>query len=374
MDEILFLVEQIEGKKEDDGVKIFWVSEERGSFTEYKKGKNHDLCIKTKKDFLDYFPFEKVWMEFCGIQNEYVKYIRIQNLKFEIDKKVDYIQSSFNNDYADLLSWVKEKVQEVIQELKDGVYNDKVKKELPYEYRYGIINRKAYYEHFPEARENVYKGITEEEKNRFLKIVEKEGDEYIPIERFKDMTFNKFFEMVYPCYVAINKNVSESKKETFFAVADDFGGRVLEDEIDYNSQQDFDDFVDDKKGNLGGHHWGIIRGSSRSRIMLFPIRDEDGYYFQFSGNPNWNIYGIIKCYLALKDSGAPVYFPCAEEIIKYIKEEDLLGFVPSDVFPVCCQLSFPNMEVNDFLHYEKEHLKIYDLVEWLPMKEANLKV
>ena len=62
MDEILLLVEQIEGKKEDDGVKIFWISEERGSFTEYKKGKNHDLCIKTKKDFLDYFPFEKGWM------------------------------------------------------------------------------------------------------------------------------------------------------------------------------------------------------------------------------------------------------------------------------------------------------------------------
>ena len=41
-------------------------------------------------------------MEFCGIQNEYVKYIRIQNLKFEIDKKVDYIQSSFNNDYVEL--------------------------------------------------------------------------------------------------------------------------------------------------------------------------------------------------------------------------------------------------------------------------------
>ena len=251
------------------------------------------------------------------------------------------------------------------------LYNDKVWNELPYEYRYGTISRKVYYDHFPEAREEDFNGITEEEKQRFLQIVANENRNIT--ERFKDMTFNKYFEMVYPCYVAMGKNVSKSAKETFFAYGEDFGGNVLEKFTDYNSTQDFDDWVDGKKRGMGGHAWGIWRGSSRHRIMLFPRKTDEGYYFQYSGNPHWNIYCTIKCYLALKDNGVPVQYTFPSETINYIKEEDLLGFVSSDDVPVYCQLSFPRKVVNEFLHYEEKHHKIFDLIDWEPIEEVKLK-
>lgn len=107
--------------------------------------------------------------------------------------------------------------------------------------------------------------------------------------------------------------------------------------------------------------------------MLFPRKTDEGYYFQYSGNPHWNIYCTIKCYLALKDNGVPVQYTYPSETINYIKEEDLLGFVSSDDVPVYCQLSFPRKVVNEFLHYEEKHHKIFDLIDWEPIEEVKLK-
>ena len=194
MDEILDLVKNIEAK-DDESPRYLWITEQRGTLAEYKKCKNYNDEIRTKKDFQAYFPYEKIWLEFCGLHNRYAKLICINKLRFEIDTREDYVQDSFCYDFTEILTWLKEKVEATIQEIKDGTYNDKVWNELPYEYRYGTISRKVYYDHFPEAREEDFNGITEEEKQRFLQIVANENRNIT--ERFKDMTFNKYFEMVY---------------------------------------------------------------------------------------------------------------------------------------------------------------------------------
>ena len=192
MDEILDLVKNIEAK-DDESPRYLWITEQRGTLAEYKKCKNYNDEIRTKKDFQAYFPYEKIWLEFCGLHNRYAKLICINKLRFEIDTREDYVQDSFCYDFTEILTWLKEKVEATIQEIKEGTYNDKVWNELPYEYRYGTISRKVYYDHFPEAREEDFNGITEEEKQRFLQIVANENRNIT--ERFKDMTFNKYFEM-----------------------------------------------------------------------------------------------------------------------------------------------------------------------------------
>jgi len=36
-------------------------------------------------------------------------------------------------------------------------------------------------------------------------------------------------------------------------------------------------------------------------------------------------------------------------------------------------LSFPRKVVNEFLHYEEKHHKIFDLIDWEPIEEVKLK-
>lgn len=78
IDEILELVSVIDVADEDT-VKSLWLSEDRGTFTEYKKCKLYDKNIKTKKDFLRFFPYDKVWFEFYALENKYAKLVSIHS-------------------------------------------------------------------------------------------------------------------------------------------------------------------------------------------------------------------------------------------------------------------------------------------------------
>src|SRR5574344_859115 len=79
LDEILDLVKSIEAK-EDESPRYLWITEQRGTLAEYKKCKNYNDDIRTKKDFQAYFPYEKIWLKFCGLQNRYAKLICINKL------------------------------------------------------------------------------------------------------------------------------------------------------------------------------------------------------------------------------------------------------------------------------------------------------
>lgn len=352
--------------------KMLWLTDARETFEEYKHYKWSDETIKSKKKFLSCYPDDPLWFAFHVVNDEYGKMMSLNNLEFMLT--ADAVGDDVSGvDCVGILEWIRDRVREAIVELEKGTYNEKVAKSLPYKYRYGTILRKTYWDNFPESRKKEYGDVSEEERERFLAFILNEDKDRVIKNCIKDMTFRKYFEMLYPCYLAMEKEVPDKPERAFFRFAEDFGGGILEQCIDYDSPQDFDDFLHEKFGRWGGHPWGIVRGSSRTRIYLDPKHTENGYYFSFSGNPNWNIRGIIKSYLALKDAGVPFIFPCPEETIAYIKEEDLIGFVSCDDLPVYCQQSFPGTTVNDFKHYdEKYHKKIMDLIEWQPIEEVKL--
>ena len=371
-DDIMHMMSRIECTSKND-VKMLWLTDARESFDDYKRYKWRDESIKSKREFLRCYPDDPIWFVFHAVNDKYGKMMSLDHLEFTL--AADALSDDVNGvNCVEILGWIRDRVWETIRELEKGTYNEKVAKNLPYKYRYGTISRKTYWDTFPELRKEQYGNVSEEERERFLAFIVNESREKVPENCIKDMTFRKYFEMLYPCYLAMEEDVPDEPKRAFFRFAEDFGGGVLERYIDYDSTQDFDAFCHGEYGRWGGHPWGIVRGSSRTRIYLAPNRTENGYYFSFSGNPNWNIHGMIKSYLALKDTGVPFIFPCPEETISYIKEGDLIGFVSCDDFPAYCQLSFPKKVVNDFRHYdEKFHKKIFDLIDWQPIEEVKLK-
>lgn len=159
--------------------------------------------------------------------------------------------------------------------------------------------------------------------------------------------------------------------EQFVMHGEDFGVWNFKG-IDLDSPDDFYKFLKERPSG-GGHPWGLRRGTSRSRIMLHPRVDENGYYFTYSGNPNWNVYEMVKMYLPLKEAGLPVVFLCPEDTIDYLREQDKIGFVPDDELTVYQQSEF-NERIDDFYHYDpKAHEAINGLIEWYPEKLVQLK-
>ena len=219
---------------------------------------------------------------------------------------------------------------------------------------------------------HVLKDLTQAEIDRFISIVETEGDDYIPVKRLRNVTFNKYLQYASYAFQGAGFDVTgKTPFEQFERYGEDFGGHVLRD-LNMDSYSDFLRYFNDEF-RMDGHPWGLRRGSSRTRIMLIPKRDEDGWYFIFSGNPNWNVYEMVKMYLALKDCGCPVRFVMGQETIRYLREEDLVGIVPAERICAYCQSSFPGMEVNDFRHLDESCEELQKQIEWLPFDILKLK-
>ncbi|MEE1047008.1 MAG: hypothetical protein U0M60_06240, partial [Clostridia bacterium] len=318
-------------------------------------------CFEDVEDALDYYgikdesklqaeyeksyPDDYYWFQFDSIEDKYARALQIN--RFFVIEEADSIHNEWERDLTEILAWIKEMLLKVIKECEDGTYNDKVKNELPYAKRYGVISRKDFWEVRPDRKEAELKDLTDDEFEKFISIIQNE--EKPPRDRIKNMTFNQYFKFAILAHKNAGLNIDENASlfRQFECNAEDFGGRIL-DGLDHDSPDDFYRFY---KGEwrMGGHPWGLLMGSSRSRIMLWPELDDNGYYFLFGGNPNWSIYEMIKMYLALKEAGLPVAFCNANESIAYLKTEDLVGIVSEDDIPVYCQSKF-NEVVGDFYH------------------------
>lgn len=368
LDSIFELIERIEPykKTKKETHWSFWVFTDRGGYEEYKKQFKDEA--RSKKEFETYYPDEYTWYPFTAVKYEGIKYFILQGLI--VSNKSMNVGDRYLSDYNYVLSAVKEEIQKVVEMVTAGTYNDFVKNNLPYEMRYGTIPRKAYFDEIKEEKNDLYKDLKQEELDEIKKYIAEEGEE--PTTRVQHMTFNKYFQMAIDCYNAIGKKTdAPTLFENFRRYGEDFGGLVLE-KLNYDSEEDFEDYYSEKIEHMGGHPWGILMGSSRTRIMLYPVKDGDGFYFRFGANPNWMFYETVRCYLTLKRNGYPVCFPCGDEVVEYIDEKDLIGFVPDYVFPAYCQASF-DTRVNDFRHYDEvTHKKIFNKIKWQEIKEIRI--
>ena len=370
LDDILDLLDMID--KPEDQIRKIWIYVRRGAYEEYiATTRSKDRWAKNESEFLRMFPNEEMWFPIWGYRINGVKFLSIRNLSFRIDTKENTNQR-FPYDYRKLLSGIKECILTSLKDIKKGIYNEKVKNELPYSYRFGTIKRKEYWKLHRNNKKHALMGLKHEEKELFIE----HANEYVqePELVIEGMNFQKYFEIACACYQRMGLEIRQSLSETFFAYAEDFGGGILENEIDYDSEKDFNDYLSGIIGHMGGHPWGIIRGTSRTRIMLFPKRKGNGFFFRLSGNPNWNVGDFVRIFITLRELNVPFMIYNSDETINYLKEEDLIGFVSEDTLPVYCQMYFANQEINDFRHFDgNKDLRLLDKITWLPVEEVKLK-
>lgn len=370
LDEILDLLEsRIE--RVTDEMWYMWIKAERGTFEEYNKSKYYNDDVTSEKDYREKYDDVSLWLPLCAVRNEYARLLRINDFTICIQEN-PFEKDSYECDVKDYLTVVKSAIEENIVALERGTYNDMVKEELPYALRYGTIRREVFWQHYPKDKKFSLNGLSEKEIRDFLSVLEKEGDNYIPDNPIKEMTFTKYFDVANECFKSLGYKVDRDLFRTFQGYGEDFGGDLFK-RIDFDSVDDFDGVFDERIVGGGGHPWGLVRGSSRSRVSLYPQKADGGYIFRLSGNPNWSVMELVKCYLTLKRLNFPVYFSCPQATIKYLREEDLVGFVPVTRMPVYCQCEF-NERVEDFRQYwESDYGKIKGLIKWQEIDEVKLK-
>lgn len=359
-----------------------WVSEERGTIADMRFSDIEEAMdyfeVEDKKDltkaFLEQYPDERYWFMLESLHNDDARILRLNNFTICIyTARLERVNKT-EHDYSLYLQWVMDALIRIFKQVENGKYLENVEKGLPYNLRYGIISRKELYERRPSYKVSILKDLTNEEIDGFIQTIEEEGENYIPEGRIKSMTFNMYFDYASKAFKAAGYDTKGmTPYEQFNRYGEDFGGRILEN-LPHDTTEGFLYYYDDKH-HMGGHPWGLVRGSSRTRIYLWPHLTDEGFYFGFSGNEVFMAYEMVKMYMTLKSSGMPIQFCGSKKsIIKYLRQDDLIGIVPSYEIALCRQREFPNQDVEDFMHfYPDEDEDIADAIEWQPIMPIILE-
>ncbi len=355
LDDLFELLEQIFPFAEN-GVRRLWLRAERGPIEDFGNIEEEiaNGSYESEEEFIreweDWFPEETEWYEFQAVQLKDEGY-RAVTLRHKVvilqDKHRE--PAGYPNEITEFVQWLIDGVKECIDMLKAGTYNDYVNANLPPQHRTGKIRRKDFWNIWPEAREEFFEDISAEDVAEFIKKASAQGVDPETIkERLPGMTANDFYRFCAMGYAENRyKGCDLTPKEQYYLHADgrDSGLR----NIDADDPAAFYAWLHDRSRG-GGHPWEVCRGGNSTHVSLYPLDDENGYYFILDGDA-WNrTIETVKFYLALTRAGVPVYLREAHTLADRLAETEWIGIVPEGVFPAYCESRFPNDHIIDFIN------------------------
>ena len=405
--------------KKNNEAKAIWIRVPRGSiedyasFEEMKEWEDIETYEEYENRWHEDYPEEYSWYELVAVKsfdrNNNLRYYGInlgneQVISASTEDRTFYgAEGYYPEDAAvTLCSLIIPALQESVSLLQAGTYNTLVEKELPYQFRVGVIKRKVLWEYEPDAKDSAYDGLSEDAVQEFKKLIASGINDEEKIGRIKDFTANDFFHACKIGYEAIGKECSGfSLPDLYMHYADgrDEGltgqghGLNAGPGIDFDSPAAWDEWYFSKRG--GGHPWEVVPGGNSTHVELYvrndrhdldwllrtgKINKEDynrrmekaGYYFAIAGIKRQ--FEAVSFYLALSSAGLPVIIGGAEELLARFEATDYIGIVPHHYPTRYCESLFPEKygNITDFTHVYKSEDTWFEKIEWLPEEEALL--
>ena len=380
LDEFFKLMEQIAPANENGG-KYLWIRADRGPVEDFGDAEEliADGDYKDLEDFTkawkEWFPDEIRWYELAALEekNRGFRFVRLAHKTVIVqDNKETPDLHTFISDIAEFVEWLINGVQECLDMLHAGTYNEFVRENLPPQHRTGTICRRDFWNVWPEARKDFFRNISQDDVAEFIRLASNQvSDSRDFEERLYSMTANDFFRFCAMGYAANNYTGCEkTPKEQYYLHAD---GRDEElGDVDPDSPEAFLAWCMDRS-HFGGHPWEVCRGGNSTHISLYVRKDDKGYFLNLDGDA-WNrTIETAKFYLVLRRAGIPVYLSEAHTLADRLAETEKIGIVPEGVFPDYCQNYFPNEHIIDFINLpDEDREQFLPFCTWYEEEPVNL--
>ena len=403
--EKLFEVTNVIKTKSEDNTHVrLWFRAPVGTLEECRKS----FCDNTDEEIEEYFEGYKDIKEKWYLFSSSYYYDKARDIMHRGVWVNDTYTLSVNDvneecgfpvDATEFIDWLIEEATRVVEELKNGTYNDRIKKELPVTKRYGLISARDYYDINKEWDDAYLSHFKEGDVDKFLKYA-KEEKEKIPENAYDAMTARDFFEACKVCYVGDGK---EEKTTPLFKETEEererYGGvtprewyyRYADGRDEGLSQLPLDDpevfgrwakKEGEFKDNWGGHPYEIRTSWDLFHsIHLYPCESvETGkWYFALSGPANSTIPETVRYYISMKEAGLPVMLYAMDEIERIISRKGYIGILPDYIFSFGFRHSDRFEEdideyVNLFEEVNEERIeKIKEKTKWLDEPVVELK-
>lgn len=190
--------------KENGEAKSIWIMVPRGDINAYGDFENE----KANGNFGSYEEFEKRWLRdypdeiqwyrltIASTDDERFRYRAVSvdnNLILGADLRDGLLDKSvdFKEEYRIvLLSLLTSAAHSSMEMLRMGTYNEYVRTNLPFYQRTGVINRKDFWDYYPESRHEIYEGMDDGTLEIFREFIS-ENEPY-SVGRIKHFTANDF--------------------------------------------------------------------------------------------------------------------------------------------------------------------------------------
>ncbi|MCR4719795.1 MAG: hypothetical protein K5768_09225 [Firmicutes bacterium] len=377
IDKIFELLEKISPVTEN-GCRELWFRAERGSIEQWEKYEDlYELGeVENREEYEDLWlchcPKEVEWYNFTAVEDKEIQYRAVllgNRPVIVIDPKR---QKGFELEISDLTGWLVEQIQEAIKKLEDGTYMDYVRDNLPPEHKTGTIKQKYLWEMYPHIKEELFKGLTDNDLSEFVAFAEAQCQDWEENTTHLDsMTAGDFFRFCAMGYKAMGyTDCDKTPKEQYKSHADGRDDGLLD--LDIDSADAFEEWLTSTRMRIG-HPFEVCRGGNSTHISLYPHKDENGYFLRLDGSSEARSNETMKFYLALCRAGIPVYLSDADVLIDRVKGEEKVGVVPQGIIPKYRHMDFPKEKVISFMNlpYDEEE-KVAKKCVWQDITEVHL--
>ena len=334
-----------------DNRREFWISAKRGTPEEYRPYYDEDA---TEEELVaamqEQYPQEEYWYKVVAVHHtdcqrgEYFG-VFLNNRCFLTINDPNEDGNPFNA--KELIAWLIQETKGVLEKLRNGTYNAEVQKNLPADYKYGVISRKDYWNIYPEERDAYRSAFTPQQIEEFLQCKEEFAEDYMPPRCLLHITAHDFYEACAICYRAIEMEPKSrcgledsdeehqryggvTPKELYYMFADGRDDGMSK--VPLDDAAAFEEWLE-QKGlyyEFNGHHpWEILPSySTENSGHRYMGKAPDGYYFSLAGSSKVRSGEIIRCFLALRAAGLPVRLHEGNEMQARLEETDMIGIVP----------------------------------------------
>lgn len=331
-------------KLEDEEYREAWITLDRGepedwcTFDEYCKEASWDSdTAPTEEAWLDEwrwsFPEKTYWhLVRCNRYEDWIT-IRIDDaiiIQTSPDEKAAYHDERID----EFLLGLADKVEQAIAIMRTGEYAQWVRKSLPYDRRYGLIQRKRLWEVTEGAFDKDWNIDAQEAKQLAdaLRIQPSEQE----VGRLPSLTTGRYFMALKTGYQATGRlndrswlhDIPAEDGRAWYAHFGDARDQTLLD-VDPQSEEEFERWYDKKQHGFGfDHNFEIFLGRGCSRVHMNPHKDGLGWYCRMWGSITWHASDMARVWKAVNDEGVPVFMGDAEALADALEGEDWILIVP----------------------------------------------
>lgn len=321
--------------------------------------------------WLSCFPDEEYWYPFTAIERQKDQYRGIFLSRRAIIEQKGTPSADVPLDIHEFAEWLLQSVDNCIEALEAGTYNQFIAAYLPVQHRTGTILRKDWWSVCPEIREEFLSGLSREDADLFVKYMEDAHGQNTTAPPLKEMSAIDYFQACAIGYAANHYSGGDrSPREQYYFHADGRDGGLGE--IDPDSPSAFLSWFTDQ---YDGHPWEVVRGGNSTHISLYPQYNEDGFTFVLDGSSVSRTIETVRFYLALRKAGLPVYIRDGTTLANRLTGNEKIGIVPQGIAPVYCESLFPEERIISFMNLDCEKLDEAILhCTWQPIPQTKLRL